>query len=101
MKRRSFTRSKAGVSTCLICLCAIISLLATGCPAPDNYSSAASIGDLITYSIDPGMVTYSYRVIESDFGLERSVVRLASDASMMKDEYAGRKDKAIVSFIGR
>ncbi len=70
MNKRSFARSSLGASTYLTCLCAIISVLATGCPAPDNYSSAASIGDLFTYSIDPGMITYSYSVVESDFGLE-------------------------------
>ena len=43
----------------------MILLLATGCSAPKDYSSAASVGDLLTYTIDLGLMTYSYEVIES------------------------------------
>lgn len=38
-------------------------------PNPTTYSAAGSIGELISYTLDPNSLTYEYEIKESEFGL--------------------------------
>ena len=37
--------------------------------APVTYTAAATPGELVTYTVDPGLLTYSYTITESQYGL--------------------------------
>ena len=46
----------------------------TGTPPPTastavTYTAAALPGELVTYTVDPGALTYSYTITESQYGL--------------------------------
>src|SRR5450830_1363648 len=37
--------------------------------APVTYTAAATPGELVSYTVDPGLLTYSYTITESQYGL--------------------------------
>lgn len=62
-------------SLLLVALTAVFGLLVTSCggggssPNPTTYASVAMAGELIDYTVDTGNLTYSYTIVESQFGL--------------------------------
>jgi len=70
--RSSFTSLRLRLTWALLALCALLLASCGGggtSGSPTQYTSVAMAGELLTYSIDPVALTYSYTITESQFGL--------------------------------
>ena len=69
--RTLFTSLRATLTCTLLALGALLASCGGGgsSSSPTQYTSVAMAGELLTYSIDPVALTYSYTITESQFGL--------------------------------
>ena len=69
--RTLFTLLRFRITGLLLALGAVLASCGGGDSpsAPVQYSSVAMAGELVTYTVDPAALTYSYTITESQFGL--------------------------------
>ena len=69
--RTLFISLRARLTWALLALSAVVASCGGGGSSSQatQYTSVAMAGELLTYSIDPGALTYSYTITESQFGL--------------------------------
>ena len=69
--RPLFTLARARVAAALLAIGALLASCGGGDSpgAPTSYTSVAMAGELLTYTVDPVKLTYSYTITESQFNL--------------------------------